>query len=312
MKPRLLFVTLGVLALAVYSKGQQTTQPTAPLTVKVSFSVIDGSGRAVNDLKIEDIQVFDRGSPVNVQSLAKETAPVMYGLVVDRSGSLKLHFSNIIDVAKQIIAANEANDQTFLVSFVNGDKMNIVQEVTSNTAALVAGLTTLKVEGGQTALIDAVYLSAQYAMKHQSSDMHYRLALVLLTDGEERSSYYREEQLMQLLDKSKIQVFVVALVTDLEDDSGFIRQSRRQKATDVARRLGEKSRGDAFILKSPKELADATRLLTTELHSQYVLGYNPTRNIDKDNRKVEIKLTKSPQHEKWRLVVGNVTTEAQK
>jgi len=312
MKPRLLFITLGVLALAGYSKGQQTTQPTPPLTVKVSFSVLDAAGRAVNDLKTEDIQVFDGGGPVNVQSLVKETAPVMYGLVVDRSGSLKLHFSNIIDVAKQVIAANEANDQTFLVSFVNGDKMNIVQEVTSTTAALVAGLTTLKVEGGQTALIDAVYLSAQYALKHQSSDMHYRLALVLLTDGEERSSYYREEQLMQLLDQSRIQVFVIALVTDLEDHSGFIRQSRRQKATDFARRLGEKSRGDAFIVKSPKELGDAASLLTTELHSQYVLGYNPTRNIDKDHRKVEIKLTKSPQHEKWRLVVGNVTTEAQK
>lgn len=311
MKPQLLFITLSILVLAVYSQGQQTTQPADAPTVKVRFSVIDASGRAVDDLKPEDLQVFDEGSPINVQSLSKEKGPLLYGLVIDRSGSLKLHFSNIKDVARQVIAANEANDQTFLVSFVSGDKMEMVQEVTSDTAALVAGLNPLKVEGGQTALVDAVFLSTQYAMKHEPPS-NYRMALVLLSDCEERNSFYNEQQLMELLGKSKIQVFVVALVGDLDDNNGLVRKSPRQKATEFATRLARATGGDAFILRSPKELAAVATQLTTELHSQYVLGYKPTKKIDKQNRKVEIKLTKSPEHQNWRLVVGNVITEPTK
>jgi len=310
MKPQLLLLTFCVLMLAVSSQGQQTTPPSQP-TVRVSFSVTDASGRAVNDLKVDDIQVFDEASPVKVQSLSQETAPVMYGLLIDRSGSLKPHFSSLLDVAKQVIAANGPSDQTFLMSFVSSDKMEIMQEVTSDTAALNQALNLLKVEGGQTALIDAVYVSAQYAMKHQPAT-NYRVALVLLSDGEERASFYREQQLMELLGRSKIQIFVVALVSDLDDESGLIRQSPRRKATDLAMRLAHGTGGDAFILKSSNELTVGASLLTTELHSQYALGYTPTKKIDKNNRKVEIKLTKSPQHQKWRLVVGNVTTEAQK
>ena len=99
---------------------------------------------------------------------------------------------------------------------------------------------------------------------------------------------------------------------DLDDGSGLIRQSPRQKAAAFARHLADKSRGDAFILKSPKELTDVASMLTVKLHSQYVLRYHPTTKIDKVKRDVEIKLTKSPLHEKWRLSVGNVITEATK
>jgi VWFA-related protein len=311
MKPQLLFIALSILVLAVYSQGQQTTLPADAPTVKVRFSVIDASGRAVDNLKPEDLQVFDEGSPINVEWLAKEKGPLLYGLLIDRSGSLKLHFSNIKDIAAQVIAANEVNDQTFLVSFVDSDKMEMVQELTSDTATLLTALGPLRVEGGQTALHDAVYLSAQYAMKHPPPS-NYRMALVLLSDCEERTSFYSEQQLMELLGKTRIQIFVVALVGDLEDNNGFIKQSQRQKASDFATRLARATGGDAFILRSPKELAAVATQLTTELHNQYVLGYKPTKKTDKQNRKVEIKLTKSPEHQNWRLVVGNVITEPTK
>lgn len=311
MRSQLLLVTLSVFALAVYSPGQQTTQPTNLPTVKVRFSVTDALGRAVNDLKAEDIQVFDGDSPVTVSSLSQETTPLIYGLLIDRSGSLKLHFANMLEVAKQVIVANNADDQAFLMTFVDHDKLEMMQELTTDKTALLNGLNRLRVEGGQTALVDAVYVSAQYAMKHLPST-NSRVALVLLSDCEERVSYYREEQLMELLRKSKIQVFVVALVSDLDPETGLLRRSPRQKATDLATRLARESGGSVFISKSPKDLEDATTTLTTALHSRYLAEYKPSKNADKLKRNVQIKLTKSPEHEKWRVVVGNVITEATK
>ena len=58
------------------------------------------------------------------------------------------------------------------------------------------------IEGGQTAVRDAVYLAAQRVTEYERSNKiedRKRRALVLVSDGEDRNSFYTEPQLFELL-----------------------------------------------------------------------------------------------------------------
>ena len=88
--------------------------------------------------------------------------PISYGLAVDTSGSLRSQLQSVIDAGKTIINANKPGDETFLVRFISSDKIETVQDFTANKELLMDGLDSFYVEGGQTAVIDAVYLSAEH------------------------------------------------------------------------------------------------------------------------------------------------------
>ncbi len=54
------------------------------------------------------------------------------------------------------------------------------------------GLDSLYVEGGQTAIIDAVYLTSEHVSEYKKGDDsdRRRRALIVITDGEDRASFY--------------------------------------------------------------------------------------------------------------------------
>ena len=102
----------------------------------------------------------------------------------------RLGLTSVIDAAKTIINSNRPGDESFLERFISSDKIETVQDFTSNKDALFNGLDTLYIEGGQTAVIDGVYLAAEHVAQYKkgSDDDRRRRALIVVTDGEDRAS----------------------------------------------------------------------------------------------------------------------------
>ena len=121
----------------------------------------------------------------------KRKFPVIYGLAVDTSGSVRPQFQQIIDAAKTIINSNKKGDETFIERFISSDKIETVQDFTPSKDLLLDGLDTLYVEGGQTAVVDGVYLAAEHVAEYKKGgdDDRRRRALIVVTDGEDRASY---------------------------------------------------------------------------------------------------------------------------
>jgi hypothetical protein len=86
---------------------------------------------------------------------------LVYCLVVDNSGSLRSQLKKVIDTGKLIVESNQSGGQTFLVRFVDSKNIKVVQGFSSNRAAFTHALDRMYVEGGVSAIIDAVYFSAQ-------------------------------------------------------------------------------------------------------------------------------------------------------
>src|SRR5712691_2912938 len=130
--------------------------------VPLNVRVIDRNNRPIDNVRQNEFHVFEDGVPQPIFDFSREEVPISYGLAVDTSGSLRTQLTSVIDTAKTIINSNKAGAETFPVPFISSDKIETVPGITASKDLLLDGLENLYVEGGQTAIIDAVYLSAEH------------------------------------------------------------------------------------------------------------------------------------------------------
>jgi Ca-activated chloride channel homolog len=249
--------------------------------VQLHVRVIDRNNRPINNVPQTEFHIFEDGVPQTIEAFTREDVPISYGLAVDTSGSLRSQLQSVIDAGKTIIDSNKRGDETFLVRFISSDKIETVQDFTDNKEALMDGLDSFYVEGGQTAIIDAVYLSAEHVSEYRKgndSDRRRR-ALIVITDGEDRNSFYKQEQLFARLREEDVQIFVIGFVSELDKEAGLIRKSPRDKAVNLIKRLASETGGRAFFPESISELPGIANEIIRDLRTQYVLSYNPTNKV---------------------------------
>jgi Ca-activated chloride channel family protein len=163
-------------------------------------------------------------------------------------------------------------------------------------------LDSMFIEGGQTAIVDAVYLSSEHVSKYKKSDFddRRRRALILVTDGEERNSFYKKDQLFAKLREEDVQIFVIGFVNELDkDNGGMIRKSSREEAVNFINRLAKETGGRAFFPNSLSELPSISNEIIRDLRTQYIVSYNPTnKSRDGSFRSIRVAVTEGTGGEK--------------
>jgi Ca-activated chloride channel family protein len=260
--------------------------------VNLNVRVIDRNNRAVNDVRQDEFRVFEDGVPQKIEFASTEEVPISYGLAVDNSGSMRSQLDQVVEAAKIIVNTNKPGDETFLVRFIDNQKIETVQDFTANKSLLLDSLDTLYIEGGQTAVVDAVLLSAQHVAQYKkgSASDRRRRVLIVVTDGEDRDSYYRQEELFDRLREEDVQIFIIGFVNELDEAGGVISQSPRKKAVKLIERLAKESGGRAFYPKSLAELPGIADEISRDMRTQYLIGYYPT-NRAKDGSYHAIRVT---------------------
>lgn len=269
--------------------------------VTLQIRVIDRSNRPIDNVSKESFHVFEDGVSQNIETLNKEEVPISYGLAVDTSLSLRNQIQSVIDAAKIIINSNKRGDETFVERFISSDKINIEKEFTENKDELLDAIDNLYLEGGQTAVIDGVYLAAEHVSDHKKGDDsdRRRRALIVITDGEDRHSFYTEPQLMQRLREEDVQIYVIGFVNDLDKEAGFIKKSPQSKAIALINKFASETGGRAFFPQSLSELPEIASSIVRDMRTQYVLTYNPT-NKERDGtyRAIRVSVDDGPQRDK--------------
>lgn len=195
---------------------------------------------------------------------AAEKGTVAYGLVIDNSGSLRDRFPNVIEAAKLIVKNNKRGDATLVVRFISSDKIDVVQDFTSNLDAINDGLDFMYPEGGQSAIVDAVYLSGSRVAEYHKDDSKLHRALVLITDGDEKSSFYSRADMLTSLKQNNIRVFVIGI---FGTESKWLRMSKgdKAKAIDLLNSLATETGGKAYFPKTISEMMNTANDIAVEL-----------------------------------------------
>jgi len=260
--------------------------------VQLHVRVIDRNNKPIGNVSKAEFHVYEDGVLQPIETFTREDVPISYGLAVDTSASLRSQIQSVIDAGKTIVNSNKPGDKTFLVRFISSDKIQTEQDFTDNRDLLIDALDNLYVEGGQTAVIDAVYLSAEHVAEYKEGDDtdRRRRALIVITDGEDRSSFYKQEQLFARLREEDVQIYVIGFVNELDKDAGFIRKSPRDKAVNLINKLASETGGRAFFPESVSELPQIANEIVRDMRTQYVIAYNPT-NKTQDGSYRAIKVT---------------------
>jgi Ca-activated chloride channel family protein len=244
-------------------------------------------------LSSSDFKVYENNVLQPIDSFTKAEVPTNYALVIDNSGSLRSQLEKVIEASKILVGTNKPDDETAVIRFVSSDKIEITQDFTNIRTEIEDALENLYIEGGQTAIIDAVYLAAEKVDEYEKSrdkQDKKRRALILVSDGEDRDSYYNEQQLFSLLREADVQIYVVGFTGELDKEGGLITKSPKAKAEGLLRRLADETGGKAYFPNSVNQLNGIARDIASELRTQYLISYYPT-DPKKDGSYRSIKVT---------------------
>lgn len=268
--------------------------------VNLSVRVVDRLNRPINNLSQRDFTVYEDGVRQNIDFFSVSEVPTNYALVIDNSGSLRQQINEVIEAGKIIIGTNRPEDETSVIRFVSSEKIEIVQDFTADQTYLNDSLENLYVEGGRTAIIDAVYLATERVTNYEKDDPgRKRRALILVSDGEDVSSYYSQKQLFDLLKESDVQIFTVGFVRGLSDQGGFFTKSMQSKARSFMESLANETGGKAYFPESVAELPGIARDIASEMRMQYSIGYIPTNDSeDGTYRNIRVVVNDGPSREK--------------
>jgi VWFA-related protein len=165
---------------------------------------------------------------------------------------------------------------------------------------LEEALDNIFVEGGQTAVFDAINRSVDFIKKYKRTeeDARRRQAIVLISDGEDRGSRARNmDALLSRLREEDVQFFIIGL-TKMSDVKGS-----REKAMSFLTRVAEMTGGRVFFPKSPSEIPGVVEEIARDLHTQYVIEYTTTNVVpDGTFRRVQVTVAESPGRKKLNVI----------
>ncbi len=258
--------------------------------VVMHTSVYDKNGRFVSGLKKDGFKVFEDGVEQTITSFSQEDVPVSLGILLDLSGSMRNKIEQVNRAALAFIRASNPQDQVFLIGF--NEQVELLQDYTSDIDEVADSLDNIVVTGG-TALYDAIYLGVQKA----HTGIKPKKAIIVITDGEDRDSYYKLDELVAKVQESDVQVYCVGFLNPVPEKGLFGRWSKSvpEKAHDALQRISEETGGKAFFPQKLPDINNIVAEIAHELRNQYSIGYISS-NTARDGSYRRVKITLDASH----------------
>jgi Ca-activated chloride channel family protein len=274
-------VAVSTAAPAAQQSGDDVVLDTELVTLDVS--VVDKGNRPVFDIGEERFQIAEDGAPQKIAFFSKEKAAVSLAIAVDTSGSMRSKLDSVVQATSNLVRASAPNDETAVIQFK--DQVELVEEFTTDIGDVEDALNDL-VSSGQTSLLDALMLAADYSQK---DGRNRRKALVVVTDGLEKGSFYSLDEVTDHLRKLDVRLYLIGFTTDLNDSAGLFKKSQKEKAEALLHKLAEDTGGRAFFPSDESQLGPVIDQIALDLRTVYAIGYYPT-NTKKDGtfRKVSV------------------------
>jgi Ca-activated chloride channel family protein len=284
VRPLFLLASIFISVSVAFAQAAPTAPPSETL-IRFNVIVTDRLDRAVDDVRKEDLQVTENGAARMLTHFARDERPLTVGFVIDASGSVRRILNYLIDSAKLAAEGMKPGDEAFVARFVGAEQFQIKEPMTSDLDSVADALDDIYVEGGQTAVHDALDKALTYLEEDRSGDAKTRRSvLVLVTDGEDRASKIKDAKaILARARQSDVQIFVLGLTKF----SGL--QSSGSKAMSFLSGLSEQSGGRAFFPASASGLPDAAREVARELHTQFTVGYIADDKAAALERRVQVK-----------------------
>jgi VWFA-related protein len=325
---RLLLLLIVSATLVLGQETVYTLRVDVPF-VAVDVSVLDRSGRPVNNLAIDDFELYEDGIRQEIRYFTPVSTPYNILLLFDRSGSTQHKWPLMQRAVAGFIASLRPQDRLAIGTF--DSELEMQTEWTGDRAKALLALPELihpKAIGGTN-----LYAALDRTLRRQFQKTAGRRVMVVLTDGRDTSLYTElvkrnwlpepsADRLFQRALKAsreqRIPVYFVAFNTDKNLEPNTIGSDEyrnlqiifpRSAAPDRylsqvrlrMEQIAEVSAGQVLFPESIEDIVPLYQQIGRELGMSYSLGYissNPLaggsyRRIEVRTRKNTLQLTQS-------------------
>ena len=173
--------------------------------VNVVATITDKSGHYVPDLTQDDLVVYEDGQVQKIAHFSQANdLPVSIGVLLDTSGSMERKIGTATTAVERFIRSIQKDDDIFLMTFAN--RPDLRQDFTDDRDRLARALRRVTVGGG-TALYDAL----DEGLRKIKQGKHDKRAILLITDGEDTSSYIGLEEAQSRVRESELLVYCLGI-----------------------------------------------------------------------------------------------------
>jgi VWFA-related protein len=248
--------------------------------VNVYFTVCNRKGRLVTTLGRDLFSVFEDGNPQAITNFSRETdVPLSVAILMDTSGSvrykLRLEQEAIIEFLYTVVRGDR--DKAAVLTFDHN--VDLRQDYTNQTVLLANAVRNTNAGGG-TRLYDALH----FVISQQLRNNEQRKVVVVITDGDDKSSRYSPNDVMELAQRNNVMIYAIsvnALGSRSDGSDAFDR---------ILETIATETGGIALFPTKVKNLPGDFNLINDELHSQYTLAYRSTNpNKDGTFRTIQIR-----------------------
>jgi len=248
--------------------------------VLIPVTVTDAMNHPHTNLRREDFTVYEGDQAQQIRYFSTEDSPISIGLLLDVSGSMRDKIETERAAVEEFFRNANPQDDYFAITFNN--KPRVLSDVTQSIAGIETELGLVE-PTGSTALLDAVYLGVS---KLQNA-RYTRRALVIISDGDDNASRYSLREIKNIVAESDVMVYAVGIFgsSPLKAFEEVMGERWLSAMTDI-------TGGRTTTIKDINKLPETCALLSRELRSQYVLGYQPRDKVsDGTWRRVRVKVS---------------------
>jgi Ca-activated chloride channel family protein len=272
---RLLFTVPAAQALPRLGAAQQPTFRTGAQTVPVYVTVTDQNKRLVGDLQREDFEIYDEKVKQEIILFDNEIQPVTVAVMIDSSGSMTLNLELLKQAAEQFIIRLLPEDKG-RVGYFN-DKIAFLSDFTNDRDAIIASIRDMQF-GNPTRLYDAVAFSLD-----ELKDIDGRKVILAFTDGADTASRTGQGEILRRAREEEVMIYGIGLESEM--------MGTRTRPDRALRRMADETGGGYFELRNTDDLGPTFTRVAQELHSQYLLGFEPQKADGKVHR-IEVRVSR--------------------
>lgn len=244
--------------------------------VNINITVTDAATHEyMADLEASDFTVFEHGARQSIAVFHRQMLPIDLVLMVDVSNSMDRLLTREEEAAAGFIATLRPQDRARIVAF--GAVTNVLQDWTSDHAALITGIQAMRI-GGDTRLYNALSVIGRELQHHAPEEDRVRV-IIILTDGLDTGSLLTDDQAINDLARSGALVYPIELPQDAS--SGYAYSEAARQAHLFLSRTAQGTGGRLSVLHTLRDLTGAYDSIAQELRMQYRIGYVPL-NTNRD------------------------------
>jgi Ca-activated chloride channel homolog len=231
--------------------------------VVLPVAVRDRQGHLVSDLDASDFKIYEDRVPQPIRLFRHEDVPVVAGLLVDHSGSMRPKIAEVIAGARAFVRSSNSEDRMFVVNFNETVSLGLPDAIGFSADADQLERAIWRAQAvGETALYDAIV----QALARLQAGGRDKKVLVVISDGADNASSHSLAEALDMAERSSAIIYTVGLFAPDDPDAN----------PKVLSRLAQETGGEAFFPRQPSAVTEICERIARDIRNQYTIGFVST------------------------------------